>query len=170
MEVFRGCCRRLAGVYNVCIFTALAHFEALRLQSQQQKLMPSCKNAYEITLRSSDRTRSGSPQLGAFWSSLETPRRPPGDHQETSGTLQESLGAPQQPPQEPSRKPCRKPLRNPPRNPPRKPPRKPPRRPARKPRRKSHSKPHRNVHGKPHRKPPRKPTANHTYIRTFSGV
>ena len=48
------------GIEIRCICTVFAHFEALSLDSQSLKSAPTCKNAYEITLRGSGWTRSGS--------------------------------------------------------------------------------------------------------------
>ena len=48
------------GMQIRCICTVFAHFEALSLDSQSLKVIPSDKNAYEITLRGSGWTRSGS--------------------------------------------------------------------------------------------------------------
>ena len=50
-----------------------AHFEALSLDSQSLRSIPSDKNAYEMTLRSSDRPRSGIHPLGDFWETFGTP-------------------------------------------------------------------------------------------------
>ena len=59
----------LAGIEIRCICTVFAHFEALSLDSQSLRSMLSDKNAYEMTLQSSDRPRSGVHPLGDFWDS-----------------------------------------------------------------------------------------------------
>ena len=61
------------GMQIPCIYTWFGDFEALSLDSQSLRSIPSDKNAYEITLQSSDRPRSGVHPLGDFWETFGTP-------------------------------------------------------------------------------------------------
>ena len=56
-----------------CIYNAFAHFEVLSLDSQSLFRILVDKNAYEMTLQSSDRPRSGVHPLGDFWETFGTP-------------------------------------------------------------------------------------------------
>ena len=87
------------GMQIRCICTVFAHFEALSLDSQSLKVIPAWYLPCEITLRSSDRSRSADPP----WESFRTSRRPSGDPQRTprklqkaSETSQEALRNPQE--------------------------------------------------------------------------
>ena len=68
-----------------CIYTCFRDFEALRVDSQPQKVMLPLYLPCEIDLLGADLSRSGGPQLGVLWEPQETPRRPPGDPQMTPG-------------------------------------------------------------------------------------
>ena len=62
------------GIAIRCICTVFAHVEALSLDSQSLKSTLSDKNAYEITLRGSGWTRSGSDHFRILLSLQEISR------------------------------------------------------------------------------------------------
>ena len=55
------------GMQFLVVYTVFGDFEALALDSRSLISYPIDKNAYEIDLQISDRTRSGMTQLGVFW-------------------------------------------------------------------------------------------------------
>ena len=65
MSSSRGGVLRL-GIEFRCICTVFAHFEPLSLDSQSLFCILSDKGAYEMTLQSSDRSRSGSTPWETF--------------------------------------------------------------------------------------------------------
>ena len=69
-----GVVRGPAGMQIRCIYTRFGDFEALSLDSQSLKLIPTCKNAYEMSLRCSGWTRSGSDHLRILLGLQETSR------------------------------------------------------------------------------------------------
>ena len=75
-----------AGIEIRYIYIVFAHFEALSLDSQILRSIPSDKNAYEITLQSSDRARSEVHPLGDFWGTFGPQDEPPDNPQMTQMT------------------------------------------------------------------------------------